>query len=58
MLKLRLHDIRRLHDVIAMMLVDGRIIANDRVSSQRVFGKLGNVIGSHRNFRKGMPKDL
>ena len=27
-----------------MMLVDGKIIANNRVSSQRVFGKLGNVI--------------
>ena len=41
-----------------MMLVDGKIIENDRVSSQRVFGKLGNVIGSYQNFRKSLPKDM
>ena len=49
---------KRLHDIITMMLVDGKNIAHDRVSSQRVFGKLGNVIGSHYNFRKTLPKDL
>lgn len=34
------------------------IIGNDRVSSQRVFGKLGNIISRHRNFKKSLPKDL
>ena len=58
MLSLRLHGIKRLHDVIAMMLVDEKIIANDQVSSQRVFRKLDNVIGNHQNFRKSLPKDL
>ena len=50
---LRLHGGRRLHDVTTMMLVDERIIANDRV-----FEKLDNVIGQHQNFRNSLPKDL